>query len=385
MTDDVEIPEPDRIPGAPHPRETAILAGQDAAEQAFLSAWTEGALHHAWLLTGPEGIGKATLAWRIARFLIAAPDDGQGGRPGGGPSLFGEAPALPRTLDIDPDHPVSRRLRALSEPRLFLLRRGPNQRGTALSDVIRVDQIRALAEFLHLSAADGGQRVVLVDAADEMNSQAANALLKFLEEPPRRVTFLLVSHRPSALLPTVRSRCRTLKLSMLDDETLSRAVRATGLGRDGIGPGLTALAEGSPGRAVRLLLDDGPRHYDALVTLFASLPRLDRRRAVDWAERTGRRGADTEAGMALDMGLAFLARLARSGTSPVALPEIVPGEAPLLARLSPDPAAARAWADLHATVSGRIRHGRAVNLDPAALLLDMVLRISETAGRVAAG
>jgi DNA polymerase-3 subunit delta' len=177
---------PDRLDGAPHPRETARLIGQDVAETAFLDAFRQGRLHHGWLLTGPKGVGKATLAWRIARFLLATPEDD---------GMF--APPPPDSLDIPPDHPVARRLRALAEPRLYLLRRGPNDKETALSQFITVDEVRKMKSFFALSAADGGRRVAIVDAADEMNSAAANALLKLLEEPPAGATFLLVSAPPA--------------------------------------------------------------------------------------------------------------------------------------------------------------------------------------------
>ena len=212
------LPEPDRIDGAPHPRETARLIGHGAAEAAFLSAFRQGRLHHGWLISGPKGVGKATLAWRMARFLLATPEDDGG--------MF--APAPPETLDIAEDHPVARRMRAMAEPRLVLLRRGPNDKGTALSQVISVDEVRKVKSFFTLSAADGGRRVAIVDAADEMNTSAANALLKLLEEPPTGATLLLIAHQPNRLLPTIRSRCRTLRLQPLGPADLSQALTLAG-------------------------------------------------------------------------------------------------------------------------------------------------------------
>ena len=112
-----DFPEPDRVEGAPHPRETLHLIGHEAAQDEFLSVFNAGRLHHGWLITGPRGVGKATLAWRLARFLLATPEDDGG--------MF--APPPPTSLDIAPDHPVARRLAALSEPRCYLLRRGLNE------------------------------------------------------------------------------------------------------------------------------------------------------------------------------------------------------------------------------------------------------------------
>ena len=201
MADDPQ--DPNCVPGAPHPRDTVRLIGQATAEAAFLDAFTSGRLHHAWLLTGPRGVGKATLAWRIARFLLATPDPDPD-------DMFG-VPA-PTSLDVDPEHPVARRIAAGAEPGLKSVNRTENENTRRLRDQIVIDDIRALSGFFQLSAADGGRRVVIIDAADEMNPNAANALLKMLEEPPARTTLLLVCHQPSRLLPTIRSRCRTLRL-----------------------------------------------------------------------------------------------------------------------------------------------------------------------------
>jgi len=254
------LPEPDRIEGAPHPRETQVLIGQGTAEAEFLDAFNSGRLHHAWLLTGALGVGKATLAWKIARFLLATPEAEEAG-------LFGDAPPAPATLAIPDDHPVARRLVAGSEGRIFVLRRAWDEDKKKLKTVITVDEVRRLRNFLHLSAADGGRRVVIVDPADEMNPNAANALLKMLEEPPAGVVFLLVSHRPSGLLPTIRSRCRELRLTTLGPQDLAAAVAAAG-GDQGDSGALAALAAGSVGEAIRLTNLDGIETYRALVGLF---------------------------------------------------------------------------------------------------------------------
>lgn len=372
MAEDIDLPEPDRVEGAPHPRETARLIGQDAAEAEFLSAFNGGRLHHGWLITGPRGVGKATLAWKIARFLLATPEADGG--------MF--APPPPTTLDVPADHPIARRTAALSEPRLFLLRRGPNDRGTALSADIRVEDVRRMKSFFALSAADGGRRVAIVDTADEMNTSAANALLKLLEEPPAGVTLLLVSHQPFRLLPTIRSRCRELRLSPLPPARMAEALAAAGAEVEDPAA-LAELAGGSVGEAIRLLNLDGVALYQAIVALFSTLPRLDRPKALALAEVGAGRGNDAKFDLILTLIDLFLARLARAGTIGHCPPEAVPGEAALIARLSPHPAAARTWADLAQTLGLRARRGKAVNLDPAALLMDMVLRIDETAGALA--
>ncbi|GIX12821.1 MAG: DNA polymerase III subunit delta' [Paracoccaceae bacterium] len=346
--------EPDRVPGAPHPRETAELYGQAAAADAFLAARAGGRMHHAWLLSGPRGVGKATLAWRIARAVLA-----------GSP-----------TLHMPPDHPVFRRVAALSEPRLALVRRGVNPATGRLRGEITVDEVRRLRDFLQMSAAEGGWRVVIVDAAEEMNPSAANALLKLLEEPPARVLFLLVSHRPGQLLATIRSRCRMLRLGPLGPEDLARALAAAGGGP--AGPGLAALAGGSVGEALQLARDEGPALYGEILALIDRLPRIPRPALVAFADSLAGREADARAALARRLVPLALARIARAGVAG-AEPDAPPGEAALALRLCPDGAAARIWAEAALSLSGRLDRAHAVNLDPAQAMLDCFLDIEETA------
>lgn len=355
---------PDRIPGAPHPRDTPALFGQARAESEFLAAFNSGRLHSGWLLAGPQGVGKATLAWRIAALLLAAPD---------GPAT---------SLDLPPDDPDLRLIRRGAHPRLFVLRRAPTEKGEGFRARITVDETRRLRDFFQLSAADGGRRVVIVDAADEMNPSAANALLKLLEEPPALATLLLVAHRPAALLPTIRSRCRVLRLHPLAPDDLARAL-APILG-DAASPALAELAAGSVGRAVVLALAGGEAVYAELARLLATLPRLDRAGAARLAESCAGKANEARLGQMLDMADLILARTARAGLTGPPAHEAAPGEAALLARLAPDDRAARVWADLQQDVQARLRFGRAVNLDPASLILDMLVRIERTAAALAA-
>lgn len=369
-----DLPDPTLAPGARHPRETRVLVGQTRAEEDFLDAFNMGRLHHGWLLTGPRGVGKATLAWRIARFLLATPEAVEGG-------LFGAAPPPPpETLDVDPEHPVAHRLLAGSDPGLASITRSVNEKTGRMRDEIVVDDIRALNRFFGLSAADGGRRVVIVDCADEMNVSAANALLKMLEEPPARTTLLLISHRPSGLLPTIRSRCRTLRLSPLGAEDMRAALDQAGADRPDNAEHLAALAAGSVGAALRLTALGGLRIYAELMAVLNSLPRLDRQRALALAEAAAQRGAADRFELLLDLIDTALVRLARTGaTGQPPVPEAASGEGQILARLSPNAYRGRAWADAAAEITARSRHGRAVNLDPAALVLDTVFKMQKTA------
>jgi DNA polymerase-3 subunit delta' len=367
MTEPDDLPEPDAVEGAPHPRRAARLFGQEAAEAAFLSAFNSDRLHHAWLISGPRGSGKATLAWRIAAFLLDRPV-------GGG--LFG--PVAEDSLDTGADGPLRHRLAALSEPRLHLLRRGADQSGQKLATVIRVDEVRRLREFFRLSAADGGRRVVIVDAADEMNPQASNALLKELEEPPKLATFLLVCHQPGALLPTIRSRCRSLKTRALDPASLAAALDQAGV-EVSDAAALDALAGGSAGFAVRLVTLGGLDLYASLVGLVGGSPGLDRPAAMKLSEGFGGRQNEPRFDLLLTLVDVLLARLARTGSLGPPARTTSADERSLLVRLAPSPAAGRMWADLQQELSARARQGKAVNLDPASLILDTLFRIDEAA------
>jgi DNA polymerase-3 subunit delta' len=353
--------EPDRHPSAPHPRETVALFGQQAAERALLEAETGGRLHHAWLLTGPRGVGKATLAWRIARHLIAG------------------APAA--SLEMAPEHPVFRQVAALASPQLFLARRPWDEKGERLRTAITVDEIRALKGFFQLSAAEGGRRVAIVDAADELNAAAANALLKILEEPPPGAVLLLVSHRPAGLLPTIRSRCRELRCTALAAADLGRALAAAGA-EAAADERLALIAGGSVAAALDLLEGGGLELYAEIVALIASAP-LDRRRLLALADAASGRAAAQRYALTLELAQLALGRLALAASGAAPAP-FSPAETGLFARIGATRAQARLWAALVPRLAERTTHARAVNLDPAQVILDTFLEIDAAAAEARA-
>jgi DNA polymerase-3 subunit delta' len=213
-----------------HPRDVFELIGHEAAEAAFEASRQRGRLHHAWLLTGPEGVGKATFAYRAARRLLGAPAD----------LAYG-------VLGANPDHPVSRQIIARSHPDILVIER-VGEDGKPRK-VIPVDEARRLAEFFSKSPASAPHRVAIVDAADDLNINAANALLKTLEEPPERGVLLMVSHSPGRLLPTIRSRCRRLAFQPLEIEAAADFVRAREDVTEEAALRLAKMAGGAPGRA----------------------------------------------------------------------------------------------------------------------------------------
>ncbi len=364
MSDDI-LPEPDRIEGAPHPRENAQLFGQDQAERDFLEAFAKDKIHHGWLITGPKGIGKATLAWRIARFLLSQGDAG----------MF--APSAD-SLQISPDDPTFRRTVALAEPGLFLCRRPYDPKAKRLKTAITVDEVRGLKNFFTMSSTDGGWRVAIIDAADELNRAAENALLKILEEPPARTILMLVAHQPSKLLPTIRSRCRELKCQPLSPDALAQTIHNAGFEAEDTET-LAILANGSAGEAIDLLAHDGVQLYTDIVSLIATAPRMNRGRIITLGESCSGKGKEDRYDMVVRLTILALSRMAlagaRSGGSQIA------SEADLQ-RLSGGPHQARLWAERVQELQSRISHARAVNLDPGQVILDTFLSIDETAGRV---
>ena len=273
------------------PRTNPNLFGHDAAEATLLDAIQGGRMHHAWLMIGPEGVGKATLAYRFARRLLA-------GRPIE-PSL-----ALPAT------HPVFRRVAAGSHADLMTVERGINEKTKRMRMQIPVEDIRKINGFMSLTPAEGGWRVVIVDGADEMNQASANALLKILEEPPGKAILLLTCAAPGRLPATIRSRCRRLRLNPLDDAAMARVMDdiAPGLGPDERGR-LITLAEGSPGRALILAEEEGLKLAAVVDKLLADLPHLPLTRAHDVADMLGR--SDTGFSTFMDLLRAGIAAAVR--------------------------------------------------------------------------
>ncbi|MGF1461863.1 MAG: DNA polymerase III subunit delta' [Maricaulaceae bacterium] len=230
----------DQTPGCAHPRETLTLWGHEDAERAFEAAYRAGRLHHAWLITGPQGIGKATLAYRMARRVLGARSAPEHG-----------------VLGADPQDAVSRRIAAQGHGDLVVLRRPWDAAKGRARTEIPVDAVRNAIKLFTQKAAEGGWRVAIVDAADDLNPNAANGLLKALEEPPPFGLFLLVSHAPGRLLPTIRSRCRVLRLTAPGIDIAARVALAQGAGSEDAARRLADIAKGSPGRAAALAANDG--------------------------------------------------------------------------------------------------------------------------------
>ena len=259
--------DPDDEDALPHPRETAALFGHADAERTLLDAYRGGRIPHAWLIGGEPGIGKATLAFRMARFVLAHPDPA--------------APAVQKaaSLAVPAEQPVARRVASQSHTDLLVLERVINEKTNKHFSVIRVEDVRRTVSFFGSTAGEGGWRVVVVDTVDELGNEGDNALLKALEEPPPRSLLLLVTNSPGRVLPTIRSRCRMLMLRPLAADDVARAA-AKAIGQDADEADIRAAAEAADGSVARALMFlEGPalELRQRIVGLLDGLPQVDAR------------------------------------------------------------------------------------------------------------
>ena len=264
----------------PAPRENPSLLGQAAAEVVIDDAIRAGRIHHAWLLTGPEGVGKATLAYRFARRLLAGP----------------QASAVSAN---DPASAVFRRVAAGTHADLLTIEREWDDKRKRLRSEIVVDSARGVADFLRLTPAEGGWRIVVVDGAEHLNRNAANALLKVLEEPPPRAVLLLVCASPGRLLPTIRSRCRQLRLGELGPADMDRVLACCLPNMDPADRAALVALSGAPGRALTLAEEQGVELAALVADVLRAAPNVPLLRAYEVADRLAR----SEAGFTAFMGL----------------------------------------------------------------------------------
>jgi DNA polymerase III subunit delta' len=367
LTDDAleAVPEADRLGEWPHPRETACLFGHDAAERILLDAWNMGHLHHGWLILGEEGIGKATLAYRFARFLLSQKADG-------GPV---------ESLDVDPGGQVFRQVVSLSHPGLFILRRSWRIKEQRLTQNITIDDIRRVRHFLQMTPASAW-RVVVIDSADDLNASSANGLLKSLEEPPARTVFLILCSAPGRLPPTIMSRCRRLHLRPLAEQPLRDVVGAAAAlaGRKPLAEAelaqLALLADGSPRRALELIAGGGLKIYEALMEIFRTLPVVDFSAVHKLIARVQGKTAEQDRDMLFTLIGAVLSRLVRSSALETGV------DAANLRRLI-TPATLGVWAELWARIAHMQSEAERLNLDKPALIVGVFGEIEKAARRCA--
>lgn len=362
-----ELPEADRLEPFPHPRHTDRLFGHETGERILAETFRSGRVHHAWLIAGEDGIGKATLAYRFAKFALAR--------------ASGSAPEVQTgSLPVDPQSAGARQVRALSHPGLLVIRRRYDAQAKRFPAVIGVDEVRRLRAFLAHAAEPGAWRIVIVDRADELNVNAANALLKALEEPPARTVFLLVSAAPGRLIATIRSRCRRLDLEPLGTQPLQEAaVQALAAAElDSIPapdwPRLERLARGSVRRLLLLSRSQGLADYERALAIIRALPKVDWTAVHALADAVAAPGAEQRFENFFELLLSLLGRLIHVAATGEPQNE----ETELAVRLI-QPARLAWWAELWERVQRKKADVIALNLDRRALVLTTIANIEAAA------
>lgn len=356
----------------PHPRANYRLKGHEDAEHTLLDAFYSERMHHAWLITGPKGIGKATLAYKFARFVLA-----HGKKASDGPGLFGDERPASRAenLDMMPDNLIFQRIAANGHGDLLAIERRVNEKTGALKSVIDVDSVREVGHKMSQTAAEGGWRVVIIDAADEMNPNAANAVLKVLEEPPKNALMLLVSHNPGRLLPTIRSRCRTLQLRPLKPELV---VELTGIYAPDVSAQdaqrLAELSDGSIGRALGLVDEGGLELYAQLMKLLHTLPKLDVKALHAFADKVARAGADNAFNTVTGLLRWWLERMILVAAGKAA----VQGEDAAFMRSLAAQANLESWFLVWEKINQLVARTNGLHLDKKQIMLDIFLGLEHT-------
>ncbi len=255
----------------PSPSHNPVLIGHDEALRQVQAVYDSGRMHHAWLVTGVEGIGKATLAYHIAHYVLS-----------GGVNKLGR---------LDMQHPAARLVAEEAHPDLFVLRRPTDEKTGELKNTIAVEDARKLAPFMRLTASHGGWRVALIDEAQALNRHSQNAILKVIEEPPQRCLIVVTVTTPGVLLPTIRSRCRVLPLQPLDDAAMRTVLARCGAeaGGEAETDALLRHSGGSVGFALKVLQTECLPLYRDLLALLQNLPALDMARLHQLADKVGRK------------------------------------------------------------------------------------------------
>lgn len=351
------------------------IQGHDTAEQMFLDAYNSDRLHHAWLITGPRGIGKALLAHKMARFLLHNPPGQDTGA-----SLFGgslEKIAL-TTLDTDPNSNTNLVINAGGHSGLIVIERQLNDKGKMRAEIV-VEDVRKLQNFFAKTSLEGGWRIVIIDSADEMNRNAANAVLKALEEPPKNALLILLAHAPGRLLPTITSRCRKIRLNTLEPETVSEILvkQHPDLSADDIN-GYAILSDGSPGYAINLVEHQGLELYIQLLEILSSLPNLDVPKAHKLADSLSTKKVEKKYALFGELLTSFINRMIRhvaalehEKKSPVKA--ALTGELELMVALG-QRLPLDQWVDLWEKITHKM--GR-VNLDRKQVILNILTLISQ--------
>ncbi len=362
----------DKIAGAPHPMLANEIIGHSSQKLIFLGSFASNRLPQCWLLAGDMGIGKASFAWLIAKFLLTTKYQ-------------------PADLKIDLNEsninsilePQSgntlNRIISGSEQRVYIVRRGYNEKRKTFFKNISIEDVRKLQSYCSLSIADGGKRIIIIDTADDLNKSSSNALLKLLEEPPKNTVFLLISHQPNLLLPTIKSRCQKLSFSNLDQTDLGAVLRAIGCK---IEPSdevsLSILSKGSAGAACRLINSNCINLYRDILNIASSLPNLNTNKILQLSQNYFAKAKPNEFEIFIEMMQHFFSRLCKTGVmqKPL-LPSVTDNETKIMKSLCPNLKSARLWSEAANISLAKLNKGYLLNIDIESLIIDAFIYLEE--------
>ena len=372
MNDELNYFFSDKIAGAPHPMLANEIIGHSSQKLSFLSSFASNRLPQCWLLAGDMGIGKASFAWLIAKFLLTTkyqPAD-----------LKIDLSKTNINSILEPQSGSTlNRIISGSEQRVYIVRRGYNEKRKAFFKNISIEDVRKLQSYCSLSIADGGKRIIIIDTADDLNKSSSNALLKLLEEPPKNTIFLLISHQPNLLLPTIKSRCQKLSFSNLDQTDLGAVLTAIGCK---IEPSdevsLSILSKGSAGAACRLINSNCINLYRDILNIASSLPNLNTNKILQLSQNYFAKAKPSEFEIFIEMMQHFFSRLCKTGVmqKPV-LPSVTDNEAKIMKSLCPNLKSARLWSDVANISLAKLNKGYLLNIDIESLILDAFIYLEE--------
>ena len=372
MNDELNYFFSDKIAGAPHPMLANEIIGHSSQKLSFLSSFASNRLPQCWLLAGDMGIGKASFAWLIAKFLLTTkyqPAD-----------LKIDLSKTNINSILEPQSGSTlNRIISGSEQRVYVVRRGYNEKRKAFFKNISIEDVRKLQSYCSLSIADGGKRIIIIDTADDLNKSSSNALLKLLEEPPKNTIFLLISHQPNLLLPTIKSRCQKLSFSNLDQTDLGAVLTAIGCK---IEPSdevsLSVLSKGSAGAACRLINSNCINLYRDILNIASSLPNLNTNKILQLSQNYFAKTKPSEFEIFIEMMQHFFSRLCKTGVmqKPV-LPSVTDNETKIMKSLCPNLKSARLWSDVANISLAKLNKGHLLNIDIESLILDAFIYLEE--------
>ena len=362
----------DKIAGAPHPMLANEIIGHSSQKLSFLSFFASNRLPQCWLLAGNMGIGKASFAWLIAKFLLTTKY-----QPADLKIDLNES-SINSILEPQSGSTLNRIISG-SEQRVYIVRRGYNEKRKTFFKNISIEDVRKLQSYCSLSIADGGKRIIIIDTADDLNKSSSNALLKLLEEPPKNTIFLLISHQPNLLLPTIKSRCQKLSFSNLDQTDLGAVLTAIGCK---IEPSdevsLSILSKGSAGAACRLINSNCINLYRDILNIASSLPNLNTNKILQLSQNYFAKAKPSEFEIFIEMMQHFFSRLCKTGVmqKPV-LPSVTDNEAKIMKSLCPNLKSARLWSDVANISLAKLNKGYLLNIDIESLILDAFIYLEE--------